>query len=420
MRRGMRWGFPTSALVGLLIAGCNSAASSPGTATYTGGGATSASRTIDTGGKSTISRTVATQSSSSTLSTSSSSSSLASSSKASGPEWEVKVESYPVPDSLAAVSPAGDGYATYAADNVCLNTWDGQQVGCPVNVPGSARVFVTYSAEGSYLAVVATGTDGLSTVYMVPLATGTATVLTGAGFVPAAGVDPGTILHPSVSSAVWDDKEQIFYLQQNPAAGAATGDLLVVPPAGGSPGAIPVPADVASSSPSMWATTDTVLYAPNTGAQVGTLWQLRQGATSQVGGAGKNYAPGGSLALIAMDNDGAYAMFCSRTGDVFGALYEIDLSTGDDYEYLKDDEGCLGAAYSIDANYVAVVGPINQSLVVTVLSTTADEVPANQVLNGSTQKVPAQVTWTSGDVLTILESDLTDKLAKISVVKLFR
>ena len=98
-------------------------------------------------------------------------------------------------------------------------------------------------------------------------------------------------------------------------------------------------------------------------------------------------------------------MYCIGTGYDAGVLHEVDLETAEDNPYLKEDEGCLGAAYSADGDYVGVIGPISQSLVLTVLAIDNDDVPLNEVLDGSVQRVPSLMTWNDADVMTVIEGD---------------
>ena len=328
------------------------------------------------------------------------------------------MKAYPIPAGLLAVSPVGGSYAARTGENLCIFTWEGAQLSCPVPVPSSAPVVqAVFSSQGNQLAVVVAGGDQKSNVFIVDMTSGTPSVLTEVGMVPLASSDPAARLSLSVSGFAWDRQERDFYVQQ--VATADTGELLIASTDGAAPVRLQTPADVASGYPQMLAIDSKVIFSPTTGPQAGTLWQLTSDdGTVQVGDSPFN--PAGAITLVALDPSGGYAMFCTGAGTELGELNEINLGTGESYQYLKDDEGCLGAVYSDDGDYIAVVGPIGQQLVLSVLAVDNDDVPVNEVLNGSVQAVPAKVTWTAGDVITVVEADITDKFAKVNLLTLTR
>jgi len=370
--------------------------------------------TIGTQSKGTISRSTP-----STASTSSSSSRTTSTSSSAPPEkWDSDIQSYPVPAGLRGVSPDGTGYASWTDGEVCLYTWDGASVGCPLAVPeaGVASLGAQYSASGAYVAVLVAGADGKTTVYMIDTATLEPTVLTAAGMVPLDGATPLTL---NLAAVAWDNQQRDLYLLQVPDAGAAEADLMIASNDGVEPTVVPVPAEIASSYPQMLAIDSKVLFAPTTGPQLGTLWQITSDLkATQIGDSPLN--PSGPATLITLSPDGDYAMYCDGSGGGLGQLREINLDTADSYQYLKEDEGCLGAAYSTDGDYIAVVGPIDEDQVLTVLSVDNDDVPLNEVLDGSVQEAPTHLIWGTSDVITVIEADNSDPAAKINVLVIDR
>jgi dipeptidyl aminopeptidase/acylaminoacyl peptidase len=328
--------------------------------------------------------------------------------------WSANVKSHAIPSGIRAVSPAGDKYAAVVDQKLCIAQWSGGDQGCPIDLPGDLDLlFAAFSDAGSQLAVILTK-GGESVVWIVDVESGRAEVLTSSGLAE----DATAATTVSVSSAVWGAAGKTFLVQLNPAEGAATGDLMAVPVDGGAPVSRPVPADVAGSSPQMWAVESGVLYAPNTGPATGQLWLLNSDLEVAQVGTG-SFSEGGTVLLLGVAPAGDTAMICPANGADIGELEQIDLSTGHVTDYLEDHE-CDAAAYSPDGRYVVVAGAVDDKYVVTVFENDSDAtaVLASERLVGPARQTPAMLTWNADNLLTVTPADLTDADAVINIVQL--
>ena len=304
--------------------------------------------------------------------------------------------------SVGMVSPTGELTAQVIGDRVCFAP-AGAVGSCAALAPGDSPTLALFSPDGEYLLVVAGHPPDIG-AYVLATEDASVRVLgtDGVRDFTTGSAPPRWDL----SSAAWGASGSSVLLL--PMTDQSAGDLIEFDLTSGGVGrSVELPAELANSSPSLWAAAGGIAVVPNIGALRHTLWW----ADTEGGGVRKLTEvaePEASLLLSAVDPTGRIVLVCPRSAAGFlGATVGVVVDIAQTSPLLKNSDSCAGAVFSADGRYLATTAEVAGDHLLTIVDRASGEsVLVSSLDFPAAPKVPPLLTW-HGDtiVATALSGD---------------
>ena len=291
--------------------------------------------------------------------------------------------------SAGMVSPTGELTAQVIGDRVCFAP-AGAVGSCAALAPGDSPTLALFSPDGEYLLVVAGHPPDIG-AYVLATEDASVRVLG-----PDGVRDFTTGSAPprwDLSSAAWGASGSSVLLL--PMTDQSAGDLIEFDLTSGGVGRpIELPAELANSSPSLWAAAGGIAVVPNIGALRHTLWW----ADTEGGGVRKLTEvaePDASLLLSAVDPTGRIVLVCpGRPPASWAPPWASWSTTARTSPLLKNSDSCAGAVFSADGRYLATTAEVDGDYLLTIVDRASGEsVLVSSLHFPAAPKVPPLLAW---------------------------